>query len=228
MHKKGRRSMSRFVHFAAIFLFSILYIFFIPPEPQLFKIIMKLVPMLLIILLAIKTPVRLSHTFKKFLLLGLFICMIADAVIYWFLPGLLTFFVGHLVYIFAFHRLSRKPMSKLVGFLLLLYGCIMAFWLAGTQLKADQTVLAFAIIAYIIVILIMGWTAIQTRLPLVIFGALLFIFSDSILAIDWFVQPIEFRDALVMFTYYGAQFLFALSIGSRVGKYSANKINLIR
>ena len=89
-------------------------------------------------------------------------------------------------------------------------------------------ILGIAIIAYIGVILTMGWMAIRTRMKLAIIGALLFIFSDSVLAIDRFVYAIPYRDVFVMSTYYAAQVFIAASIGSRVVKYSVNRNNLIR
>lgn len=220
--------MIRSLLVSAITILGVIYIFFIPAEPVGFKIFMKLIPMAFIILFAMMTKSILSSTYKKIIIVGLLVCMIADGVIYWFLAGLITFFIGHIFYIFAFHHIARKPMPKWVATLLLLYGTGMAIWIAGSQFQEGEIILGIAIIAYIFIILMMGWTAIRTRLPLAIIGALLFMFSDSILAIDRFVSPIESRDALVMMTYYGAQFFIAASIGSRVVKYSVNRNNLIR
>lgn len=213
---------------AAIVVFGAVYIFFIPPEPVGLKIFMKLIPMALIILFAATTLPLVSTTYKKILIMGLFVCMIADGVIYWFMAGLVTFFVGHLFYIFAFRQASRKPIPVWVAILLLLYGIGMAVWIAGSQFTSGNSVLGIAIVAYIAVILTMGWMAIKTELKLAIIGALLFMFSDSVLAIDRFVLDIPYRDAFVMVTYYAAQVFFAASIGSRVVKYSVNRSNLIR
>ncbi|MHC8514693.1 lysoplasmalogenase [Sporosarcina sp. ITBMC105] len=213
---------------AAIIVFSAVYIFFIPPEPVSFKIFMKLIPMALIILFGALTLPLVSSTYKKRILFGLFICMIADGVIYWFMAGLVTFFIGHVIYIFAFKQATRKKIPIWVAILLLVYGIGMAVWIAGSQFMADQFVLGIAIIAYIAVILTMGWMAIKTGLKLAIIGALLFMFSDSVLAIDRFIVEIPYRDAFVMVTYYAAQVLIAASIGSRVVKYSVNRNNLIR
>lgn len=211
-----------------ITIIGIIYIFFVPAEPVGFKIFMKLIPMALIILFALTTKSNLPRIYKRIIIAGLFVCMIADGVIYWFLAGLITFFIGHLFYIFAFRQMSQKPMPKWAGILLLLYSVGMAIWIAGSQFQVGETVLGFAIIAYIFIILMMGWTAIQTRFPLAIVGALLFIVSDSILAINRFVYPIASHEALIMITYYAAQVFIAASIGSRVVKYSVNRKNLIR
>ncbi|HJF33261.1 MAG TPA: lysoplasmalogenase [Sporosarcina psychrophila] len=220
--------MFRNLLLAAIILMGIVYIFFIPADPVGFKILMKLIPMALIILFALTARSLFSRTYKRIIIAGLFVCMIADGVLYWFLPGLITFFIGHVFYIFAFHHAARKSVPIWVAAPLLLYGAGMAIWVAGSQFSAGQTVLGIAIIAYIGVILTMGWMAIRTRLKLAIIGALLFIFSDSVLAIDRFVYALPYRDAFVMVTYYAAQVFIAASIGSRVVKYSVNRNNLIR
>ncbi|MEK5067476.1 lysoplasmalogenase [Sporosarcina sp. FSL K6-1508] len=220
--------MFRNLLLAAIILMGIVYIFFIPADPVGFKILMKLIPMALIILFAVTARSLFSRTYKRIIIAGLFVCMSADGVLYWFLPGLITFFIGHVFYIFAFHHAGRKSVPIWVAAPLLLYGAGMAIWVAGSQFSAGQTVLGIAIIAYIGVILTMGWMAIRTRLKLAIIGALLFIFSDSVLAIDRFVYALPYRDAFVMVTYYAAQVFIAASIGSRVVKYSVNRNNLIR
>lgn len=213
---------------AAITMMGIIYIFFIPSDPVGFKIFMKLIPMALIILLAVSMPSLVSSTFKRIIIMGLFICMIADGVIYWFLAGLVTFFVGHIFYIFAFRHAARQPVPKPVAVLLILYGAGMSIWIAGSQFAIGENVLGVAIIAYIFIILLMGWMAIRTRLKLAITGAVLFMLSDSVLAINRFVYEIPFRDAIVMITYYGAQVFIAASIGSRIVKHSVNRKHLIK
>ncbi len=207
---------------------GIIYIFFIPSEPVSFKIMMKLIPMALIILFALSTRPLASPTYKKIIIIGLTVCMIADGVIYWFLAGLGTFFVGHILYIYAFKHVARKSVPVFIAIPLLLYGIAMVIWIAAPQLMKGDFILGIAIIAYIAIILAMGWMAIRSRLVLAIVGALLFMFSDSVLAIDRFVTAIPYRDAFVMVTYYAAQLFIAASIGSRVVKYSVTRSNLIR
>ncbi|WP_432363212.1 lysoplasmalogenase [Sporosarcina sp. UB5] len=212
----------------AFIIMGAIYIFFIPPDPIGFKIFMKLIPMVLIIMFAAMTPPLVSQNYKRVIIAGLFVCMIADGVIYWFMAGLITFFIGHLFYIFAFTSASRKRVPIWAAIPLVFYGATMAIWIAGSQFAVGESILGVAIIAYIAVILTMGWMAIRTGLRLAITGALLFMFSDSVLAIDRFVVEIPFRDAFVMVTYYAAQVFIAASIGSRVVKYSVNRNNLIR
>ena len=212
----------------AIIIMSVIYIFFIPPDPVGFKIFMKLIPMALIIVFAAMTPPLVTQKYKRIIISGLFVCMIADGVIYWFMAGLITFFIGHLFYIIAFLSVSQKRVPLWTSILLIVYGIAMGIWIAGSQFAVGESILGVAIIAYIAVILTMGWMAMRTRMKLAIIGALLFMISDSVLAIDRFVVDIPYRDAFVMMTYYAAQAFIAASIGSRLVKYSVNRSNLIR
>ncbi|QFF97513.1 lysoplasmalogenase [Psychrobacillus glaciei] len=204
---------------------AIIYIFFIPADPVSTKIIFKLIPMLLIILLAFKQSAGESKKYKILIMTGLFICMLADGLIYWFIVGLITFLIGHIWYIVAFRHIKTATIPKRAAVLLIVYGIAMAIWIAGTLWTSGETILAFAVILYIVVILLMGWNAFQTANKLAIIGAILFMFSDSVLAINRFIVDVPFSDALIMISYYGAQFLFAYSIHTY---YSANRKNLLK
>lgn len=206
-----------------IAVMGIIYIFFIPSDPVATKIVFKLIPMLLIILFAFIQPIKESKKYKTLILIGLTVCMLADGLIYWFIVGLITFLIGHIWYILAFRQIKHTPLPKWVITLLLAYGLAMVIWLAGTLWSQGDTILAIAVILYIGVILTMGWNAFQTANKFAIIGAVLFIFSDSILAINKFIVEVPFSSALIMISYYGAQFMFALSIG-----YSASRKNLIK
>lgn len=208
-----------------ILIMGIIYIFFIPSEPVLTKISFKLIPMLLIIWFAFLQTNEEFKKYKMLIMTGLFICMLADGLIYWFIIGLITFLIGHICYIFAFRSIQAVQMPKWGALLLIAYGIIMVFWLAGTLFKEGEIILAVAVILYIFVILLMGWNAIQTGNKFAITGAILFIFSDSILAINRFIVEVPFSHALIMISYYGAQFLFAYSIYSQ---YSVSRKNLIK
>lgn len=206
-----------------IAIMGISYIFFIPNEPISTKIVFKLIPMLLIILFAFLQTGGESKKYKTLIFLGLTVCLLADGLIYWFIVGLFTFLIGHIWYILAFKQIKRISLPKWAIFLLLVYGLAMVIWLAGTLYSQGDTILAIAVIIYIAVILIMGWNAFQTANKFVSIGAILFIFSDSTLAINKFIIDIPFSDALIMISYYGAQFMFALSIN-----YSATQKNLLK
>lgn len=208
-----------------IAIMGIIYIFFIPAEPVLTKIIFKLIPMLFILLFSFLQPAGESPKYKILVSIGLFVCMLADGLIYWFIIGLITFLIGHVWYIFAFRHIKVTAIPKWGVVLLIAYGIAMAIWIAGTLWTKGDTILAVAVIFYIVVILLMGWNAFQTANKFAIVGAILFIFSDSTLAINRFIFDIPFSDALIMISYYSAQFLFALSVYAH---YSATRKNLLK
>ncbi|WP_391119061.1 lysoplasmalogenase [Psychrobacillus sp. L3] len=208
-----------------IAIMGITYIFFIPDDPVSTKIMFKLIPMLLILVFAFLQSAGESNKYKILIMTGLFICMLADGLIYWFIIGLITFLIGHILYIVAFCPIKTSTIPKWAAILLIAYGIAMAIWIAGTIWIKGETILAFAVILYMVVILLMGWNAFQTANKFAITGAILFIFSDSILAINRFIVEIPFSDTLIMIPYYGAQFLFAYSIHAH---YSSTLKNLLK
>ncbi|WP_427109259.1 lysoplasmalogenase [Lysinibacillus xylanilyticus] len=204
--------MSKKVLLAFIILFGLYYIFFLSHIPESLILIFKVIPMLLIIILA-ATPRNLGiKKYQLLIVIGLVFCMVGDYTLQWFLIGLTSFLIGHIFYIFAFSSTNERQVPTWAKFVLLVYGASMAVWIAGTVFSSGEIVLGIAVIAYISVILTMGWTAIRTGSTFATIGALLFISSDSYLAINKFVMPLPFSHEFIMLTYYSAQILIALSI----------------
>jgi len=206
------RILSKKVLLAFIILFGLYYIFFLSHIPESLILIFKVIPMLLIIILA-ATPKNLGiKKYQLLIVIGLVFCMVGDYTLQWFLIGLTSFLIGHIFYIFAFSSTNERQVPTWAKIVLLVYGASMAVWIAGTVFSSGEIVLGIAVIAYISVILTMGWTAIRTGSTFATIGALLFISSDSYLAINKFVMPLPFSHEFIMLTYYGAQILIALSI----------------
>ncbi|MGE7929772.1 lysoplasmalogenase [Lysinibacillus xylanilyticus] len=204
--------MSKKVLLAFIILFGLYYIFFLSHIPESLILIFKVIPMLLIIILA-ATPKNLGiKKYQLLIVIGLVFCMVGDYTLQWFLIGLTSFLIGHIFYIFAFSSTNERQVPTWAKIVLLVYGASMAVWIAGTVFSSGEIVLGIAVIAYISVILTMGWTAIRTGSTFATIGALLFISSDSFLAINKFVMPLPFSHEFIMLTYYSAQILIALSI----------------
>lgn len=206
------RILSKKVLLAFIILFGLYYIFFLSHIPESLILIFKVIPMLLIIILA-ATPKNLGiKKYQLLIVIGLVFCMVGDYTLQWFLIGLTSFLIGHIFYIFAFSSTNERQVPTWAKIALLVYGASMAVWIAGTVFSSGEIVLGIAVIAYISVILTMGWTAIRTGSTFATIGALLFISSDSYLAINKFVMPLPFSHEFIMLTYYSAQILIALSI----------------
>ena len=72
--------------------------------------------------------------------------------------------------------------------------------------------LLLPVIAYLITITAMGLLAVQSSFPVrwVLLGAMLFIISDSFIAINKFIHPFPFESYWIMGTYYAAQFMLVM------------------
>ncbi|MEK5330211.1 lysoplasmalogenase [Lysinibacillus sp. FSL W8-0992] len=204
--------MARKILLTFIILFGLYYIFFFSHIDQSLKLIFKVIPMILIIIMAATQKAQSIKKYQLLIVIGLIFCMVGDYTLQWFLIGLSSFLIGHIFYIFAFSSTNEQPVPTWAKIVLLLYGVLMAGWIATTVFKSGETILTFAVLAYISIILTMGWTAIRTRSTFAIIGAILFIASDSYLAINKFVMPLPFSHEVIMMTYYSAQILIALSI----------------
>ncbi|MEQ6357458.1 lysoplasmalogenase [Lysinibacillus sp. M3] len=206
------RNLSKKILLTCIILFGLYYIFFFSHITESLILIFKVIPMLLIIILAALPKNSGVKKYQLLIIIGLVFCMIGDYTLQWFLIGLSSFLIGHIFYIFAFLSTNERQVPTWAKIVLLVYGVSMALWIAGTVFSSGEVVLGIAVIAYISVILTMGWTAIRTGSKFATIGALLFISSDSYLAINKFVMPLPFSHEVIMLTYYGAQILIALSI----------------
>jgi len=205
--------------FIILFLItSIYYVFFDSFISDPIKIVFKLIPMILVLLIAFLSN-NLAKTYKTFVLIALIFCAIGDYTIQWFIFGLISFLIGHLFYIRAFLSTNEQKVPSIAKILLVAYGIVMAFIILSAVIQTGNIVMAIAVFCYITVILTMGWTAFRTKSKLAIIGACLFIISDSVLAINKFVLSVDYSHQLIMSTYYCAQIFIALSIDN----YSAIK-----
>ena len=82
----------------------------------------------------------------------------------------------------------------------------------GAWLAPRLGSLTIPVVIYICAITVMVVTAILVRSsePWVVWGAMLFLMSDSLLAIDKFKTPVPYRDYLVWATYYLGQYGIAI------------------
>ncbi len=197
-----------------IVIFSFYYTFFIESISDSFILVFKLIPMILIIFLAFLSQSKNAIAYKTLVIIALIFCAFGDYTLQWFIIGLSCFLVGHIFYIRAFLSSSEKITPLWMKLLLLIYGGSMMIWISITLYNSNQSILSILVCAYIIVILTMGLTSFKTGSIYASIGAILFIISDSILAINKFISPIEYSHQLIMLTYYAAQIFIALSIAN--------------
>lgn len=213
--------MARKVLILLFFGLGFYYVFFFETIDSSLKMVFKLLPMILLIALAFLTKVQVKSPYYWLISIGLIFCAVGDYTLQWFIIGLSFFLVGHIFYIFAFRSTNQQNTPLYVKIVLALYGAVMMLWIAGSLLQKGDTVLAIAVTAYIFVILTMGWTSFRTGSKFAVIGAILFIMSDSVLAINRFMFDVPASHILIMFTYYSAQFFLMLSITEYYDKISS-------
>lgn len=135
-----------------------------------------------------------------------------------FMLGLGSFLVSHILYIITFKKsLQNKELSETKSLLIRAIPFIGTFILMFTFLyKSLDEVMIFAVPIYMLVIITMAFMAMErtgkvlkASAEYVFFGAFLFMVSDSLLAIDIFVKnlAIPLASVFVMATYIAAQVL---------------------
>ena len=133
-----------------------------------------------------------------------------------FMVGLGCFLVAHLHYVYVFiqsynhSRFSSKQNRVWIPLLFMYTVMLINFlWPSLGDLRIP-------VLVYALVLLSMGITALLRDVEIgyhwVLFGALLFITSDSILAINKFHTPIELGGVFVMLTYGLAQLFIVLGV----------------
>lgn len=132
-----------------------------------------------------------------------------------FVPGLIAFLTAHLIYIAAFAMKWRS--LALPGLL------VFAAWGGGAFafLLPKLGDLTIPVGVHCLVIAAMGWRAsagvgkgdeaTKKTALLALVGAVLFMFSDTVLAINKFHTPFEGARYLNLSTYWGGQFLLCLA-----------------
>ena len=171
-----------------------------------------------LILLALVPKYPVAPFYRYMIVAGL-VCSLAGDVFLMlpsdkFIAGLLSFLVAHLCYIAAFvFAGERTAVYAWAVPPMLLYGGLMLWWLwpVAGRMRAP-------VIIYMSVILLVGLTALsryvetkQSGSLLAACGALIFIASDSILAVNKFRGRFRTAQLLILSTYFTAQWLIALS-----------------
>jgi uncharacterized membrane protein YhhN len=177
----------------------------------------KPLAMVFIILIALQTKHSVSPFYKYAILYGLLFSLAGDIFLMLptdrFIAGLVSFLLAHLFYIAAFTFEGARAPNFLYAIPLLVYGAVMLrILLPGlASMKAP-------VIVYMLVIILMAWQALnrwagtaEQGSALAFAGAMLFVASDSLLAVNRFKKRIRGAQAYIMSTYFMAQWLIALS-----------------
>jgi len=129
-----------------------------------------------------------------------------------FIGGLLVFLVAHLIYIALFVRNRVRPL-KPKGWQLTLVAAVLIYSILLSQWLAPSLgALVGPVMVYVCVITVMAVSAILAGFskPWVCTGMILFLISDSILAVNKFKSPVPLGGYLIWSTYYLAQYGIAI------------------
>jgi uncharacterized membrane protein YhhN len=153
-----------------------------------------------------------------FVLLGLLFSLMGDILLMLpsnlFFQGLVSFLIAHLFYILAFSKGQNLRLKTLSWLPFLLLGVLIYGFMLPSL--GEMTI---PVLAYMIVILTMGWRAYErwgqnkTReAKWALIGAILFIASDTALGINRFRFPFDLSTLVVLGTYFPAQWFIARSV----------------
>ncbi|MBN2614269.1 MAG: lysoplasmalogenase [Bacteroidales bacterium] len=195
------------VHIAAFYL-----------KKPIWRLFLKPATTILVIVLALMQPVYIPETYRILILAGLVFSLIGDVMLVLpkeqFIPGLVSFFIAHILFIVAF-SLDFGFQWEWIFFIIVLVVMSPYLWILFRNTKE----MTFPVVAYALVLLVLLWQTLarfwfyaDSRSTYIFLGTLLFVFSDSVLAYNKFVKKILPAELLFMVTYWSALILFALSI----------------
>lgn len=151
-----------------------------------------------------------------FSLLGDVLLMFTDTAAYFFMAGLFSFLLAHVCYCKAFFdRKGFRFRSLAVPVLLLMgYGYFMFSAIGPYTGGLKPYVSMYMIVILFMVLCVYSRTHEFKALThyMLMAGALLFVLSDSILALNKFGHPFDYASQLIMLTYGLAQLLLVLGI----------------
>ncbi|HEV7379030.1 MAG TPA: lysoplasmalogenase [Dyadobacter sp.] len=168
---------------------------------------------------------KLNSQQQRWLVTGL-VCALAGDVflmirsVDFFIPGLASFLLMQICYIIVFRKqitvsiFSTRALATGLPFLV----CACSLYLILFN-KLPDSIMQIAVAIYALSIAVMAWLAVL-RKPFgssksyvyVFVGAVLFMISDSCIAIDKFLFDIPFRTVWIMGTYAAAQYLIVTGL----------------
>jgi uncharacterized membrane protein YhhN len=187
--------------------FSVLFIGLLPLEPYLGNFVIKAIPALSLAVLAF---IAVSGARGKLLFSALLFCAAADIALElaggkYFVVGLGLFLIAHIFFIITFSRDFKFQKSRVPVIVLLAVYSIMMALVMTPSLKE----MAIPVYIYMTALTLVGiFAALRAaRNDFTLYGAISFIVSDSIIAIDKFMMPVPAANYIIMITYDLALFL---------------------
>ncbi|RNA62250.1 lysoplasmalogenase [Chryseobacterium nematophagum] len=146
---------------------------------------------------------------NRWFLSGLVLSFLGDVFLLFgwgFMPGLGSFLLAHICYIVYFFKIKKNNVWGALPFVLLYLSSFLYY------IYPYLNEMRIPVIVYGITIATMLYFSITTRSLLLLIGAILFVVSDSVLAINMFVQNTIGKELIVMITYVFAQLMLVLGV----------------
>lgn len=190
-------------------------------NPWLEKITKPLL-MIVMIIYFISSVNAISSALKKWIIAALVFSWLGDVLLMFqqeqpifFLLGLSAFLIAHIFYIIFFHqvRINEQVKSRwwLVAIVVVYYAVLVAVLYPKLgDMKVPVPVYGIVISFMLLLALHMLYIKNSKAGQLMMAGAVLFILSDSVLAINKFYQPFEAAGLVIMLTYGMAQLLITI------------------
>ena len=208
---------------------GLLITFLIVSAIHLIGIIIKQ-PLLADVTKVLLMPLLLGHVIalpnRKFigfnlLVIAILFCWAGDVLLMFtennelfFLLGLAAFLIGHIFYMLTFNKMADKnsigkPLQPLFYLIPLLFALSLLIVLFPNLGEMKVPVIVYAtVISLMCVAAMRRWQRTDTSsFVTVLTGAVLFIFSDALIAINKFHTPFNSASLLIMITYIVAQYL---------------------
>lgn len=216
--------MKNTVFFKIYIAFSFIYLLLLYLGYESLDCYLKpaLIPLLIVgVYFSKKFPTQnILITALVFSWIGDVILLFSDIAEIYFILGLVSFLIAHIMYCILFNRQIKEKVKK--DAIIFIFGSlIIACYLIGmlSVLLPALGDLKIPVIIYASVISVMLLFAYNGLLiwkkpanQYVFFGALFFVISDSILAINKFHMPIQKSSFIIMLTYLVAQYLIVKGI----------------
>ncbi|KAG6448483.1 hypothetical protein O3G_MSEX005518 [Manduca sexta] len=176
-------------------------------DPSPTAVAAKCAPILCLLLVVILHQGSLGYEkgwYARRIAAGLILSALGDALLVWpqhFIAGMAAFAGAHVAYIAAFGFYPLKPLLAPI--------CYVACAYYMTLLSPPEG-LKVLVPVYGMLLTTMAWRGVA-RGRAAAAGALLFLISDAILGYSLFGGPLQYRQVLVMSTYYLGQLGIALS-----------------
>ena len=194
-------------------MLSALVAIFLDYQGSTWYMTLKPLTTILVILLVVLT--KNTHAgYRTTLLIALYFCLLGDVLLLnqdYFVYGLGSFLLAHLLFARGFIMLGGFQKNVIALTVLLIVGIALFTWL-----YPDLGALKYPVAAYVLVILFMAWQGIglyvqekTTAYGFIALGVVLFMFSDSMIAIDRFKAPFELSGVVILATYWLAIALIA-------------------